>query len=62
MDTHDPPVSQTPADEFGIAPHADTTFCTILAQDRPGLTIFSERRQKWTNAPLIENAFIAKFR
>jgi isopenicillin N synthase-like dioxygenase len=56
--THYPPVSETPADEFGIAPHVDTTFCTILAQDRPGLTIFSERRQKWIKAPLIENAFI----
>ena len=32
--THYPPVSVTPADEFGIAPHVDTTFCTILAQDQ----------------------------
>lgn len=56
--THYPPVTATPADEFGIAPHVDTTFCTILAQDRPGLSIFSERRRQWIRAPLLENAFI----
>jgi isopenicillin N synthase-like dioxygenase len=43
---------------FGISPHVDTTFCTILAQDRPGLTIFDERRQGWIKLPLIEDAFI----
>ena len=56
--TRYPPVVGTPDDEFGIAPHVDTTFCTILAQDTPGLTIFSERRQQWIKAPLLENAFI----
>ena len=56
--THYPAVTSQPDSEYGIAPHVDTTFCTILAQDQPGLTIFSERRQKWIQAPLIENAFI----
>ena len=56
--THYPSQPNMPADEFGIAPHVDTTFCTILAQDRPGLTIFSERRRQWIKAPLLENAFI----
>ena len=56
--THYPPVEGSPADEFGIAPHVDTTFCTILAQDRPGLVIFSERRRQWIKAPMLENAFI----
>jgi len=56
--THYPPVTPTPDDEFGIAPHVDTTFCTILAQDRPGLSIFSERRGQWIRAPLLERAFI----
>jgi isopenicillin N synthase-like dioxygenase len=56
--THYPPQQNVPVDEFGIAPHVDTTFCTILAQDRPGLTIFSERRQQWIKAPLLEDAFI----
>ena len=52
------PLGDLPADEFGIAPHVDTTFCTILAQDRPGLSIFSERRQQWIKAPMLEDAFI----
>ncbi len=56
--THYPPLGDLPADEFGIAPHVDTTFCTILAQDRPGLSIFSERRQQWIRAPMLEDAFI----
>lgn len=55
--THYPPVEGDGA-EFGIAPHVDTSFCTILAQDQPGLSIYSERRQCWVSAPLIENAFI----
>ena len=56
--THYPPLEGTPADEFGIAPHVDTTFCTILAQSAPGLTIFSERRKRWIRAPMREDAFI----
>ena len=56
--THYPPVDDPPADEFGIAPHVDTTFCTILAQDRPGLVIFSEPRGQWIRAPLLDDAFI----
>jgi len=56
--THYPPVAGSSDDEFGIAPHVDTTFCTILAQDQPGLTIFSQRRQQWIKAPLLEHAFI----
>ena len=56
--THYPPLAEMPGDEFGIAPHVDTTFCTILAQDRPGLCIFSEARQQWIRAPLLENSFI----
>lgn len=56
--THYPAVEGKPEDEFGIAPHVDTTFCTILAQDQPGLTIYSERRNKWIKAPMLQNAFI----
>lgn len=46
------------ADEYGISPHVDTTFFTILAQNSPGLVIFSEPRQCWIHAPVVENAFI----
>jgi isopenicillin N synthase-like dioxygenase len=56
--THYPSVGGKSEDEYGIAPHVDTSFCTILAQDQPGLTIYSERRNKWIKAPLIDDAFI----
>ena len=55
--THYPPV-ESDGKEFGIAPHVDTSFCTILAQDQPGLSIYSERRQCWVKAPALDNAFI----
>jgi len=56
--THYPPVPSDDQDAYGIAPHVDTSFCTILAQDQPGLTVFSERRQVWVNAPVVANSFI----
>jgi len=56
--THYPAVQLEPENAFGIAPHVDTSFCTLLAQDQPGLTIFSERRKVWVNAPVVENGFI----
>jgi len=56
--THYPAVELDPENAFGIAPHVDTSFCTILAQDQPGLTIFSERRQVWVNAPVVQDSFI----
>ncbi|TDF36377.1 isopenicillin N synthase family oxygenase [Alteromonadaceae bacterium M269] len=57
--THYPPAEEiTEDDEFGIAPHVDTSFCTILAQDQPGLSIYSEKRSAWLNVPMIEGGFI----
>jgi len=56
--THYPAVELDPENAFGIAPHVDTSFCTILAQDQPGLTIFSERRKVWVNAPVVQDSFI----
>ncbi len=56
--THYPAVPRDPENAFGISPHVDTSFFTILAQNQPGLTIFSERRKVWINAPLIPGAFI----
>ena len=56
--THYPPVELKSCDEYGIAPHVDTTFLTILTQDNPGLVIFSERRQRWLKAPRLDDAFI----
>ncbi len=56
--THYPATKADPENAFGIAPHVDTSFCTILAQDKPGLTVFSERRQVWVNAPVVDGGFI----
>ena len=54
--SHYPPAPEDAG--FGIAPHVDTTFFTLLLQGGPGLTIFSEKRQQWINAPVIEGAFV----
>ena len=53
-----PPVQAYEAEEFGIAPHVDTSFFTLLDQDSPGLVIFSEQRKCWIQAPLVEGALI----
>lgn len=65
--THYPPAEASdpeaaaakgPDDAFGIAPHVDTTFFTLLLQDGAGLTIFSEPRQQWINVPVVEGALV----
>ncbi len=56
--TRYPPIKQYQRDQFGIAPHVDTTFITILAQDSEGLTIYNEPRKCWIRAPLVADAFI----
>jgi isopenicillin N synthase-like dioxygenase len=57
--THYPPAeANVKDDEFGISPHVDTSFCTILAQDQPGLRVYSEARKMWINVPMVEGAFI----
>ena len=53
-----PRTTSNKSDEYGISPHVDTTFITILAQDAPGLTRYSEKRECWIQAPVVENAFI----
>ena len=56
--THYPALGESSNTEFGINPHVDTTFCTILAQDAPGLVIFGEQRQTWLRVPVIDQAFV----
>lgn len=56
--THYPPFAPSADDEFGIAPHVDTTFFTLLLQDSPGLIIHSAERDRWIKAPRVENAFV----
>jgi isopenicillin N synthase-like dioxygenase len=56
--THYPLQEDAPDDEFGIAPHTDTSFLTLLAPNEvPGLSI---RRQsgEWIEAPAIPGAFL----
>jgi isopenicillin N synthase-like dioxygenase len=56
--THYPPQSATAEDEFGIAPHTDTSFLTLLApNDVPGLSIRTQDGN-WIDAPAIADAFV----
>jgi len=56
--THYPVVESDPDNQFGINPHVDTSFFTILAQNQPGLVVYSERRKVWINAPMVPGAFV----
>jgi isopenicillin N synthase-like dioxygenase len=56
--THYPYHSNLAEDEFGIAPHTDTSFLTLLApNDVPGLSIRTQSG-KWIDAPPIPDAFV----
>ena len=56
--THYPHQASTPDDEFGIAPHTDTSFLTLLAPNNvPGLSIRTQSG-KWIAAPTIADAFV----
>ncbi|MGE0421862.1 MAG: isopenicillin N synthase family dioxygenase [Reyranellaceae bacterium] len=56
--THYPPQPAGEADDFGIAPHTDTSFLTLLApNDVPGLSIRTQDGT-WIDAPAIEDAFV----
>ena len=51
--THYPPQRQAPDDEFGIAPHTDTSFLTLLApNDVPGLS-FRTQAGDWIDVPTV---------
>lgn len=56
--THYPHFSRDSSNQFGIAPHVDTTFLTLLVQNSPGLCIFSEKRQCWISVPMIQDAIL----
>ena len=56
--THYPPQDISADDEFGIAPHTDTSFLTLLApNDVPGLSIRT-RSGNWIEAPAIPDAYV----
>jgi isopenicillin N synthase-like dioxygenase len=51
--THYPPIGEASAATYSIAPHVDSTFITILAQDSTGLTVHSPRSGGWIEIPPI---------
>ena len=56
--THYPPQLKAADDEFGIAPHTDTSFLTLLAPNEvPGLA-FRTQAGDWIDVPTIPDAFI----
>jgi isopenicillin N synthase-like dioxygenase len=56
--THYPYQADLGEGEFGIAPHTDTSFLTLLApNDVPGLSIRTQSGQ-WIDAPAIPGAFV----
>jgi isopenicillin N synthase-like dioxygenase len=56
--THYPLQEDAPDDEFGIAPHTDTSLLTLLAPNEvPGLSIRTQSGD-WIAAPAIPDAFV----
>ena len=56
--THYPYQEALADDEFGIAPHTDTSFLTLLApNDVPGLSIRTQSGN-WIDAPVVPGAFV----
>ena len=56
--THYPSVEGPPDDEFGIAPHTDTSFLTLLAPNEvPGLSIRTQSGQ-WISPPASAKAYL----
>lgn len=56
--THYPNQPVLADDEFGIAPHTDTSFLTLLApNDVSGLSIRS-RDRRWIEAPVLPDAYL----
>ena len=56
--SHYPPARPLEQNEFGIAPHTDTSFMTLLAQNKvPGLAIRT-RDGAWLDAPALDGHFL----
>jgi isopenicillin N synthase-like dioxygenase len=45
-------------DQFGLAPHTDFSFMTILAQDKVGGLEVKLNDGQWVDAPYIPNTFV----
>lgn len=56
--SHYPRQDEVADNEFGLAPHTDTSFMTLLAQNKvPGLSIRLPTG-RWVDAPAIDGAFL----
>lgn len=56
--SHYPPAESGDADQYGVAPHTDSSFLTMLAQSElPGLAIRTSSGE-WFDAPVIPGTFI----
>ena len=56
--THYPSQPEAPDDEYGIAPHTDTSFLTLLAPNEvPGLA-FRTLAGDWIDVPTVPDAFV----
>ncbi len=57
--SHYPPQAPTSKDEeFGLAPHRDSTFMTLLAPNKVAGLSLCTRSGRWIDAPVIDGAFL----
>ena len=56
--THYPSQPHAPEDEFGIAPHTDTSFLTLLAPNDVSGLAFRTQSGAWIDVPTRPDAFI----
>eukprot|EP01064_Diplonema_japonicum_P006802 TRINITY_DN1462_c7_g1_i2.p1 TRINITY_DN1462_c7_g1~~TRINITY_DN1462_c7_g1_i2.p1 ORF type:complete len:346 (+),score=86.39 TRINITY_DN1462_c7_g1_i2:55-1092(+) len=53
-----PPVEQYEELQYGVGPHVDTTFFTILAQREPGLVVNNEKENTWRRVAAKPGTFV----